>query len=236
MSVAVFAADGAPEGMAPAREFERVAEAFAKEAPSQDLVDRLYTFMEKYPKDARSDRVQYWVGITQQRRKFHNEAIKEFGFVISDFPSSPLVVVALCAQIDSYAAIGKGERAGEIYTKLASMRPTDLTDLQAAAAYRDGLLHVAGQHLAKKEVDQAIALYLQLPSRQEALARVVELYIASDRHDDAMNMVRRLPPEEKPLAFRLTLTAYSARPAPTGSFRCWMRSLPRSRRARRPTI
>src|SRR5437762_8980228 len=74
---------------APDREFDRIADHVAKDVPSQDLVDRIYEFMEKYPKDPRSDRLQYWAGIVQQKRKFHNEAIKEFGYLVKDFPKSP---------------------------------------------------------------------------------------------------------------------------------------------------
>src|SRR3954452_7498538 len=87
---------------APDREFDRVAEHVARDAPSPDLTDRIYEFMEKYPKDPRSDRLQFWAGVVQQKRKFHNEAIKEFGFVVSDFPKSPLLLPALAAQAESY--------------------------------------------------------------------------------------------------------------------------------------
>src|SRR3954452_13320509 len=83
---------------APDREFDRLAEHVARDAPSQDLVDRVYEFMEKYPKDPRSDRLQYFVATIQQKRKFHNEAVKEFGFLVSDFPKSPLLLPALRGQ------------------------------------------------------------------------------------------------------------------------------------------
>src|SRR3954469_10350409 len=92
---------------APDREFDRVLEHVARDAPSQDLIDRIYEFMEKYPKDPRSDRLQFAVAVTQQKRKFHNEAIKEFAFVVSDFPGSPLLLPALGGQAESYVATGR---------------------------------------------------------------------------------------------------------------------------------
>ncbi|MFI5377674.1 MAG: tol-pal system YbgF family protein [Tepidisphaerales bacterium] len=217
----VLAADGdavAP-GVAPAREFERIAGFYAKDAPSQDLVDRLYDFMEKYPKDPRSDRVQLWVALTQQKRKFHNEAIKEFNFVINDFPNSPLVLHALRAQIDSYSALDKPGKVAENYAKILEKKPADFAgDSTATAAYNDAILFTASLFIQKKEVDAAVKLLLQLPSRAEAISRVVQAYIAFDRHDDALALIRRLPREEKPLAYRLTLAAYASRPGTANLF------------------
>ncbi|MEZ0265940.1 MAG: tol-pal system YbgF family protein, partial [Phycisphaerae bacterium] len=93
LALPALAQEAAPEAV-----FDKLAGHIAKDAPSQDLVDRVYEFMERYPKDPRSDRLQFWVGVTQQRRKFHNEAIKELGFVVSDFPKSPLLLPALRGQ------------------------------------------------------------------------------------------------------------------------------------------
>ncbi len=217
----VFAADGdaVSPGVAPAREFERIAGIYAKDAPSQDVVDRLYDFMEKYPKDPRSDRVQLWVALTQQKRKFHNEAIKEFNFVITDFPGSPLVLQALRAQIDSYAAIEKPGNVAENYAKILEKKPADFAgDPAATAAYSHAVLFTANLYIQKKEVDPAIKLLLQLPSRTEAISRVVQTYIAFDRHEDALALIRRLPKEEKRLAYRLTLAAYSSRPGTANLF------------------
>ncbi|MGA2497201.1 MAG: tetratricopeptide repeat protein [Tepidisphaeraceae bacterium] len=216
-----LAADGdaVVPGVAPAREFERVAGIYAKDAPSQDVVDRLYDFMEKYPKDPRSDRVQLWVALTQQKRKFHNEAIKEFNFVINDFPNSPLVVQALRAQIDSYAAIEKSANVAENYAKILDKKPADFAgDPAATAAYGDAVLFTANLYIQKKEVDAAVKLLLRLPSRTEAISRVVQTYIAFDRHEDALTLIRRLSKEERPLAYRLTLAAYSSRPGTANLF------------------
>lgn len=210
---------GAADGPAPTEEFARIAAMAAKDAPSQDLVERLYEFMEKYPKDPRSDQVQFWVASTQQKRKFHNDAIKEFGFVISDFPASPLVIPALRAQVDSYLAIEKPDKAADNYAKILAARPADFAaSPTVTAAYRDAVLFTADRHVARKEHDAAIKLLLQLPSRSEGITRVVQLYIAADRHDEALAMIRRLPKEDKPLAYRLTLAAYADRPGVTNLF------------------
>lgn len=204
---AALAQDAAPE-----REFERVAEHVAKDAPSQDLVDRIYEFMERYPKDPRSDRLQYWVGIIQQKRKFHNEAIKELGFLISDFPRSPLLLPAMRAQAESYEATGKPKEAAECYEKIVKMRPANLADnREVALAVRDALLFLARQALGKKDVDGAIAYYLQLPDRTEAITRVVELYIQNDRHEDALAAIAKLNEEDRFLAYRLTAMTYASR-------------------------
>lgn len=220
LAAALVRADGdaVAAGVAPAAEFDRITALYAKEAPSQDVVDRLYDFMEKFPKDPRSDLVQFWVAVTQQKRKFHNEAIKEFGFIVSDFPNSPLVLVALRAQIESYYAIAKPEKAAENYAKILERKPADLAT-PAGAAWRDALLFTAEGHIQKKEVDAAVALLLQLPDKTESVTRVVQLYLAFDRWDDAMALIRRLPKEQKPLAYRLTLTAYAARPGTTNLYK-----------------
>lgn len=205
--------DAVPAGVAPAREFERVAAMFAKDAPSQDVVDRLYDFMAKFPKDPRSDQVQLWVALTQQKRKFHNEAIKEFGFVLSDFPSSPLALLALRGQADSFLAIEQPAKAAEDYARILALRqPDPAADPAGVAAWRDAALFTADQHIRKKELDAAVRLLLRLPDRTEAITRVVQLHIAHDRHEEALNLIRRLPKEEKPLAYRLTLAAYAGRP------------------------
>ncbi len=217
----VFAAEGdaVPPGVAPKREFDRVAEMVARDAPSQDLVDRLYDFMEKYPKDPRSDRVQLWVAQTQQKRKFHNEAIKEFGFVIADFPGSTLVLQALRGQIDSYLAIDKPDKAAENYAKILEKKPTDFTgDAVATAAWSDAVIFTANQCVQKKDIDAAVKLLLQLPSRADAISRVVGLYVSFDRHEDALLLIRRLPKEDKNLAYRLTLAAYASRPGTANLF------------------
>ena len=215
LCTACLAADGdaVPPGVAPAREFDRIATMFAKDAPSQDVVDRLYDFMGKFPKDPRSDQVQLWVALTQQKRKFHNEAIKEFGFVLSDFPSSPLLIPALRAQVDSFLATEQPAKAAENYARiLAARQPDPAADPAGASAWRDATLFTADQHIRKKEIDPAVRLLLRLPYREEAITRVVQLYIAHDRHEEALNLIRRLPKEEKPLAYRLTLAAYANRP------------------------
>lgn len=203
--------DAVPPGVAPQREFDRIAEAYNRDAPSAELVDRLYDFMEKYPRDPRSDTVQFWVALTQQKRKFHNEAIKEFDYLLGDFPASPLVTQALRRQIDSYLATGKPDKAAENYAKILA-RKFEPQDAASAAAFRDAVLFMAERHAAKKEIDAAVALYLKLPDRNDAITRVVHLYLQFDRHDDALRMIRRLPASEKLLAYRLTLTAYAQRP------------------------
>lgn len=208
-----IAPDAVPAGVAPQAEFDRIAASVAKDTPSQELVDRLYEFMEKYPKDPRSEQVQFWVAAVQQKRKFHNEAIKEFNFVITDFPRSALVIPALRAQIESYAAIDRQDKVAENYAKILAARPLDFAaDAGVTAAYRDAVIFTADRHLQRKEIDAAIKLFLQLPNRTEAVTRVVQIYVSNDRLDEALAMIRRLPKEDKPLAYRLTLAAYASRP------------------------
>lgn len=204
----VFSQDAAPD-----REFERVAEHVSRDAPSQDLVDRIYEFMERYPKDPRSDRLQYWVGVIQQKRKFHNEAIKELGFLVSDFPKSPLLLAAIRAQAESYQAIGKPKEAADCYATILKQRPANLAEnREAALAVREALMFLAREALAKKDVDAAIGYFLQLPDRTEAITRVVELYISADRHEDALAAIAKLDEEDRFLAYRLTAMTYASRP------------------------
>ena len=203
----------APPTAAPDREFERVAQAVYREAASQDLVDRLYDFMEKWPRDPRSDRVQFWVGTTQQRRKYHNEAIKELGYVISEFRDSPLVIHALRAQIVSYEAIAKPDKVAENFTRIYALKPKDFTsDTSATAAFRDAVLFLADQKIGQKQIDAAVGLYVELPDRTESITRTVHLYIAHDRHEDAIKLIRRLGSPDKMLAYNLTIQAYASRP------------------------
>jgi len=191
--------------------FDALAAHIAKDAPSQDLIDRVYEFMEKYPKDPRSDHLQYWVALTQQKRKFHNEAIKEFGFVVADFPKSPLVLPALRARAESHLAIAQVDQAAETYLKILALRPPALS-ADTAPAVHEALLFLAQQALTAKQPDQAVAYYLQLPDRTAAITRVVELYIRLDRHDDALAAIAKLDDEDRFLAYRLTAVTYGSRP------------------------
>ncbi|HYE18316.1 MAG TPA: tetratricopeptide repeat protein [Tepidisphaeraceae bacterium] len=206
LALPVWAQEAAPDPV-----FEKLAGHVAKDAPSQDLVDRVYEFMEKYPKDPRSDRLQYWVGVTQQRRKFHNEAIKELGFVVSDFPKSPLLLPALRGQAESYLATGQKDAAADCYVKIVERQPAALLPDQAAAV-REALMFLAAQALDAKDVDGAVGHCLKLPDRTEAITRVVELYIRADRHEDALGAIAKLDEEDRFLAYRLTAVTYGSRP------------------------
>lgn len=201
---------------APDREFERVAEAVSKQAASEDVVNRLYRFMELYPRDPRSDQVQFWVGQVQQGRKYHNEAIKEFGYVVSDFPKSPLVTRALMQQAKSYLAIDKPDDAVAAYQKIIDIPPADpAANAGVTGTYREALLWMAHRAETKKpepDIDLAVDLVLRLPDRKEAVSRCVNLYIKAERFEDALATIKRLPNEDRHLAYRLLAEIYVARP------------------------
>ncbi len=207
--------EAAVPGAAPATAFAAIQESFTKDAASQDLVDRLYAFMEKYPKDPRADRVQYWVGLTQQKREFHHEAVKELGFVVSDFPSSPLVLPALMAQAGSYLAMADTDHAGECFSKIVAQRPKDFAaDPATMAAYHDALVWLAHRAIKKEKPDYeaAVALLLQLPDQQEAVSRCVQIYIAAGKQEEALAAVHRLPDSQRFLGYHLILETYASRP------------------------
>lgn len=205
---------------APDREFERLAQHVSADAPSQDLVDRIYEFMEKYPKDPRSDQLQFWVGLTQQKRKFHHEAIKEFGFVVNDFPKSPLVLAALRAQAASYEASGEPAEEAACFQKIVDQKPGSYEgNPQAAAAVRDAILFLAKAALEKKDIDAAIAYYMQLPDRAQAIGKAVELYIQLDRHEEALNAIARLNEADRFIGYRLTAETYGARDGTANLFK-----------------
>ncbi|MEZ0264532.1 MAG: tol-pal system YbgF family protein, partial [Phycisphaerae bacterium] len=156
-------------------------------------------------------RLQFWVGVTQQRRKFHNEAIKELGFVVSDFPKSPLLLPALRGQAESYLATGQKDAAADCYAKIVDKQPPALLPEQAAAV-REALMFLAAKALDAKDVDGAVGHYLKLPDRTEAITRVVELFIRADRHEDALAAIAKLDDEDRFLAYRLTAVTYGSRP------------------------
>ena len=202
-------------GAAPPSAFAAIQDAYGKNAPSQELVDRLYAFMEQYPKDSRMDRVQYWVGIIQQRREFHHEAVKELGFVVADFPSSPLVVAALSAQAASYLAMADNDHAGECFAKIVEQRPKDFTANPAATlSYHDAVVWLASAALRKEkpDYDAAIKLLLQLPDQQEAVSRTVRLFIEEGKQEEALAAVKRLPDSQRFLGYYLILQTYASRP------------------------
>lgn len=210
-TLAVLLIAAAPAA-APDDEFRKAEEVFSKDPPSQTVVDRLYDFMSKYPKDPRSDMLQYWVALTQQRRKYHNEAIKEFAFVLNDFPKSPLRIVALKAQADSYFAIDQPDKALENFRAIVPLKPRDFsTDPRATNAFRHAISVLADHHVRQRQLDQAVELLIQLPDQTEAVTRIVRIYLDADRYDDALAAIRRLPAEQRILAYRLTLTAYAPR-------------------------
>ncbi|HEY8668210.1 MAG TPA: tetratricopeptide repeat protein [Tepidisphaeraceae bacterium] len=219
MVTGVRAADEKPAA-APDSEFRAIEEAIQKDAPSADLLDRLYDFMEKYPKEPRSDRLQFWAGLIQQRRKFHNDAIKEFNFVVSDFPKSTLVIPALRLQANSYLAIEKPDGAAECFQKIVERKPNDFAaDPQATGYFREAILWLAERAQQKKEIDEAVALVIQLPDRREAVTRIVDLYVSVQRFDDAIKAIKRLPQSDRMLAWRLMATTYAARPGSANLFK-----------------
>src|SRR5688572_17452749 len=202
-ALACFIAGAAPTSVqetAPLRDFETIQEVFEKEAPSQDVVDRLYEFMEVYPKDPRCDQVQYWVAVTQQRRKFHNEAVKEFEYLALDFPNSALVLPALRASADSYLKVDKNDKAAESFEKIIERKPQDFAaDPRGTACFRDAALWLADRKLkaTRPDVEGAVALLLQLPDRDEAVTRVVETYVGAGMHEQAIAAIRRLPDTQR---------------------------------------
>src|SRR5947209_708269 len=118
IAIAAVALHAAEPAAAPDSEFQAVQKAIEQQAPGDDLMGRIYSFMERYPHDPRGDQVQFWAGAVQQRRKFHNEAAKEFGFVVSDFPKSRLVLPALAAQVESWHALAKPDNVAACYQEV----------------------------------------------------------------------------------------------------------------------
>lgn len=212
----LVAADRAPDS-----EYTRLESMMQKSAPGQELVDTLYAFMEKWPTDPRSDQVQYWAGVAQAKRKFHNEAIKEFGFVLKDFPNSPLVPQALRQQAASYLAIDKSDEAAKCFEGIVERKPKDFAaDKAGAALFREAAIWLAGRAMSLKEpkTDHAVALLMQLPDQREAVTRVVEIYVRTDRFDDAMAAIQRLSASDRMLGYELMLKLYSARPGTANLF------------------
>lgn len=198
---------------APDLEFKRVAEMVQKAVPSQELIETLYAYMEKWPKDSRGDQVQFWVGQVQQKRKFHHEAIKEFGYVIKDFPTSPLILQALRAQAGSYQAVEQHKEAVECFKAIIDRKPKDLNkDAGDRDIYRDAVIFLAERAVRQKEFDEAVAMFTQLPDQRESVSRIVELYVSFDRYDDAMKAIQRLPESDKMLGYRLLIRLYASRP------------------------
>jgi TolA-binding protein len=200
---------------APDREFERISEMVGKQAASEDVVNKLYQFMELYPRDPRSDQVQFWVAQVQQNRKYHNEAIKEYSYVVSDFPRSPLMTRALLQQAQSYIAIAKVDDAVACYQKIIDNPPADVkANAGVTGTYREALLWMAGRAEAQKpepDIATAVDLVLRLPDRKEAVTRCVNLYIKFERFEDALQTIKRLPNEDRHLAYRLLADIYIAR-------------------------
>lgn len=212
----LLAADAAPDA-----EFKQLAERVQKSAPGQELVDTLYGFMEKYPKDPRSDQVQFWVGQVQQKRKFHNEAIKEFGFVVKDFPRSALVMPALKAQANSYLSIDRPSDAATCFSGIIERKPRDFAaNAEQTALFREAAIWLAERALKQKEpkVDEAVVLLGQLPDQKEAVTRVVEVYVGAGRFDDAMRAIERLPDSDRLLGYQLLARLYTARPGTANLF------------------
>ena len=206
----VRAADAAPDAG-----FEAIERDFRRETPTADLVEKLYDFMHKYPKDPRSDRVQLWAGITQQRRNYHNEAIKELGFVASEFSKSAWAVVALRRQADSYQVIAKPESMKSCYEEIAKRRLSDIEhNREAVSAFRDAMIFLAQGAMDRREpdVDAAVGYLLQLPDRNEAITRVVEAYVRAGKFEEAFTAIKRLPASDRHLGYRLLAQAYAARP------------------------
>ncbi len=217
VAVALLAANAiaGDDGLAPDYEFKRLTESMQKSAPSQELVDTLYTFMEKWPHDSRDDQVQFWIGQVQQNRKFHNEAIKEFGFVVKEYPKSPLVSSALRAQAESYLAIDKHKEADDCFTAIVDRKPADFNaDPTATRLFREAVIWLAERSMKQKEpkVDQAVALLVQLPDQRESVTRIVEVYLNVDRYDDALKTIDRLPESDHLLGYHLMIKFYGDRP------------------------
>jgi TolA-binding protein len=217
LTTRALAAEATPDD-----EFKKLADRVQKTAaPGQELVDSLYTFMEKFPRDPRSDQVQLWVGQVQQKRKFHNEAIKEFDFVIKDFPNSPLVTIAYRAQAASYLAIDKHDQAEGCFREIVKRKPVDFkADAGATGLFREASIWLAERLLQGKEpkVDEAIGLLMQLPDQREAVTRVVQVYVNAGRFDDAMKAIERLPDKDRLLGYELLVKLYSARPGSANLF------------------
>jgi TolA-binding protein len=202
-------------------EFKRVAETMQKASPSQELVDTLYTFMEKFPRDPHCDQIQFWVAQTQQRRKFHHEAIKEFGFVVKDFPDSKLVLPALRAQANSYLAIDKEKEAGDCFNAIVERKPKDFkADGEATGIFREAVIWLADRVLRQKEpkIDEAVGLITQLPDQRESVSRIVEIYVGAGRFDEALTAIERLPDSDRFLSYQLLTRLYSARPGTANLF------------------
>ncbi len=211
----------AEDAAAPEYEFKRIAKLVQTAAPGQDVVETLYQFMEKYPRDPRGDQVQLWVGQVQQKRKFHNEAIKELGYVIRDFPSSPLVTRAYRLQAASYAAIDHHKEEADCFSAIIDRKPRDFkADPEASALFREASIWLADQAMQRKPpgVEIAVALLTQLPEQREAVTRIVEVYASVEQFDNALKAIERLPDSDRLLGYQLLTRLYSARPGVTNLF------------------
>ncbi len=81
--------------------FDR-AKTLSENGDYKEAIQTLLDFQEKFPKDERVPRAQYLMGRYQHKRNYLNNAIKEYKYVIQDFPDTLYAAAARHRMADIY--------------------------------------------------------------------------------------------------------------------------------------
>lgn len=186
----------------------------------EDAATKFYDFMAAAPYDPRNDRAQYYVGRCFMHRKYLNKAIKEFTYLIKDFPKSTYTELGLHYRAQCYLKTREKEKAIEDMERVIA-RPVEHRwrwskkpmEKQLNSNHRHDVFWLAKHYMQQKSHQAAISAYQKLPRQMEAFHRVVDVYYKLGQFDKIKRLIDELGQKNKHAAFKYMIEFYGKKKA-----------------------
>lgn len=182
---------------------------------------RYYDFMVAAPDDSRNDRAQFYAARAYHQRNYPNKAIKEYEYVLEDFPNSVYAYLAQYYLGRALIATREAEAGYErLWQFIKDYEPTKKHDYpeddlkgRLRGRHKKAVLDVAENLREKEEYEKAISAYLELPNQLEAFRRVVDVRYELGQYDRILEMIEDLEGRDEHEAFKYMMEFYANRKA-----------------------
>lgn len=166
----------------------------------EEAIQAMLDFQEKYPGDNRAPRAQYLVGTYQQKRNYLNNARKEFGYVLKDYPNTIYAARARHRIADIQIHMERYEKAAETLDECATKFKGNPEAFHALRRLGDLYLRMNEGQMAVKAFERLIAY--NVLDLMEGRPGEVQKQIDQDIHRGVMFLAERAIKNENYAAAR----------------------------------
>ncbi|MBS3763644.1 MAG: tetratricopeptide repeat protein [Planctomycetes bacterium] len=218
--IAILPAAGGANDQRADKLFETAKSAYEMERWT-DACNKFYEFMAAAPYDPRNAEAQYLVGRGYMHRNYLNKAIKEFTYLVKDFPKSQYAALGFHYRSECYLKTREEDKAIADKEKVIA-RPVkhrwhyqkkDPFKRQLGTNHRHDVFWLAKRYIKEEQYEKAIAAYRCLPHELEAFRRVVNVHYKQGKFDKIKELIDGLEEKNKHAAFQHMIEFYAKKKA-----------------------